>query len=206
MPPTLTPPPTVDVAKVQTEAAGTAVAQMAQNATATAAAIPTSTATPTPTATPQPTVTSTPTTKPTAKPSNTPKAEITLELSGMRYEKWGRPVRGCSAFDDNSCVRKFNLEISLTNHTDKAIDEWYPDFHSNGGSLLFTCFYVYSAEGFPSVPPGEKRTVTFASFCELNEYVKDMLLKVNDKEQRRCFSPEGVIIACAVGAQTSACK
>jgi len=186
----------MDVAKVQTEAVSTAMTRVAADATSTAAAIPTPTATSTPTSTPTSTATLTPTTKPTARPTNTPKPEITLELSGMRYETWGRPARGCAAFDDNSQVRKFNLEVTLTNHTDKTIDEWYPEFHSNGGGQLFTCFYVYSAEGFPSVPSGEQRTVTFASFCELNEYVKDMLVKVNNKDYRRCFTQEGTLVTC----------
>lgn len=212
VPPTLTPAPTVDVAAVQTAAAATVVARVAAEATATAAAIPTPTATavptntprptdtplptntPLPTDTPLPTATATPTPKP--KPTKTPTPVVILELTGMRYETWGNPQHGCSSFDNKTVVRKFNLELTLTNPTDQAIRDWYPDFYSNGGRLLLTCFYVYSAEGFPTVPPGEKRTVTFASFCSLDEYVKEMKMTVLEKEYRRCFSPEGAVVAC----------
>jgi hypothetical protein len=206
VPPTLTPAPTVDVAAVQTAAAATVVARVAAEATATVAAIPTPTATPVPTNTPRPTdtplptntplpaATATPTAKP--KPTKTPTPAISLDLTGMRYEQWGKPQHGCASFDDRAVVRKFNLEMTLTNHTGEAIREWYPDFYGAGGSLLTTCFYVYSAEGFPSIPPGESRTVTFASFCDTNDYVKEMKLTVLEKEYRRCFGPGGAIIAC----------
>jgi hypothetical protein len=212
VPPTLTPAPTIDVAAVQTAAAATVVARVTAEATATAAAIPTPTATPVPTNTPRPTdtplptntplptdtplptATAAPTSKP--KPTKTPTPAISLDLTGMRYEQWGSPQHGCSSFDDRTLVRKFNLEMTLTNHTGEAIREWYPDFYGAGGNLLITCFYVYSAEGFPSVPPGESRTVTFASFCDTNDYVKEMKLTVREKEYRRCFGPDAVIIAC----------
>jgi len=193
-PPTPTVPPTLDVAPIQTAAAATVLARVAAEASATTAAIPTATATPLPTETPLPTQTATDTPRP--KPSKTPTPAISLELTNMRYEQWGKPVHGCSGFDDRSMVRKFNLEMTITNHTKEAIREWYPDFYGAGGSLLVTCYYVYSAEGFPSVPPGESRTVTFASFCDLNDYVKEMKLKVLEKEYRRCFAPGGTIIAC----------
>jgi hypothetical protein len=206
VPPTLTPAPTVDVAAVQTAAAATVVARVAAEATATAAAIPTPSATPLPTNTPQPThtllptetslptATATPTPKP--KPIKTPTPAVILDLAGMRYESWGNPQQGCASFDDRNVVRKFNLEITLTNQSEQAIRDWYPDFYSNGGRLLLTCFYVYSAEGFPTVPPGEKRTVTFASFCNRDEYVEEMKMTVLEKEYRRCFSPDGALIPC----------
>jgi hypothetical protein len=212
VPPTLTPAPTVDVAAVQTAAAATVVARVAAEATATAAAIPTPSATPLPTNTPQPTdtllptktplptdtplptATATPTPKP--KPIKTPTPAVILDLAGMRYESWGNPQQGCASFDDRNVVRKFNLEITLTNTTDQAIQDWYPDFYSNGGRLLLTCFYVYSAEGFPTVPPGEKRTDTFASFCNRDEHVEEMKMTVLEKEYRRCFSPEGALVPC----------
>jgi hypothetical protein len=113
----------------------------------------------------------------------------------MRYEQWGRPVEGCRQFDNKSAVRKFNVEITLTNNSTQAVKEWYPDFYANTGRLLLTCYYVYG-EGFPPVSPGEERTVTFASFAEQNEYVQEMRMTVLGNEYRRCFSPEGEVIPC----------
>jgi len=194
--PTLTPQPTVNVAAIQTAAAATVVAQVALDATATAVAVPTRTLTPTPTDTPLPTATSTNTPKPAPKPSKTPTPATILELSGMRYETWGNPQHGCSSFDNSTLVRKFNLEIKLTNQSSQAVREWYPDFYSHTGRLVLTCFYVYSAEGFPTVPPGESRTVTFASFCNLDEYIAEMKMKVLEVEHHLCFTPEGSLGPC----------
>lgn len=165
--------------------------------TATPSATATSTATPTQTATPTHTATSTATPRPTLPPppTSTPTPAVSLELTGMRYEQWGRPVEGCRRFDNSSPVRKFNLEITLTNNSTQAVKEWYPDFYANTGRLLLTCFYVYG-EGFPPVPPGEERTVTFASFAEPHEYVQEMRVTVLGTEYRRCFSPEGALTPC----------
>ena len=65
-------------------------------------------------------------------------------------------------------VRKFNFTVVLQNSSDKMIEvnEWYAQGYV-GGRQLVTCFYGYGT-GFPSVPAGEARTVTFASFLENN--------------------------------------
>jgi hypothetical protein len=170
-------------------------ARVLADLTATAAARPTATPSATASSTPEPTATPTPVPV-TPKPTRTPVPAITLTLANMRYERWGRPVRGCAAFNDRDGVRKFNLEITLQNDTDATIEDWYPTFNSSSGGVLLTCFYVYSMEGFPSVPPGESRTVTFASFCEMSEYVADMRVTINDVEYHRCFAPEGPIVTC----------
>lgn len=208
---TSTAPPTADVSAVQTAAAATVMAQVAVQLTATAAAMPTDTPVPTPTNTLRPTPTFTATPPPTATatqtrtvtpsptspppPTSVPRPAISLDLSGMRYEQWGRPVEECRRFDNGSPVRKFNLELTLTNHSTQAVKDWYPDFYANTGRLLLTCYYLYG-EGFPPVPPGEARTVTFASFAEQNEYVQEMRMNVLGKDYRRCFTPEGAITPC----------
>jgi len=174
-------------------AAAATIEQQGKNATATAGAIA---AQATATAAAIPTATTAPTRPPvTRAPTVAPTAAFTLDLRNMRYEQWGRPVRGCLAFDNSRPVRKFNLEITLTNNTGAAIEEWFPDFYANNGSLLWTCWYFYG-DGFPTVPPGESREVTFAAFCEPEEYVAEMKVKINDQEIRRCFGPEGALIAC----------
>jgi hypothetical protein len=216
IPPTATPvPPTVDVAAIKTAAAATVLAQLAADQTATAAARPTNTPLPTatntsqPTATPTPQPTARPTTppppataapaQPTAAPKPTQAAAggFTINLINIRYEQWGRPdpVKGCQAFDDKNPVRKFNVDITVTNNSSRMIEDWYPGFWSNTGKLLRTCFYVYGG-GFPAIPVGESRTVTFAAFCELNEAVVLMRMDILDQQVYRCFSPSGAIVAC----------
>ena len=186
---------TANIVAVQTVAAATVEARIVADLTATAAAHPTATLTATPSATPEPTAP--PTAVPvTPRPTATLVPAITLTLSNMRYETWGRPVLGCLAFDDSDPVRKFNLEVTLQNDTDATIEDWYPVFVSSALNELYTCFYVYSEEGFPVVPSGESRTVTFASFCEQNEYVAGMYVVINDVEFIRCFSPDGALVAC----------
>ena len=113
----------------------------------------------------------------------------------MRYERWGRPAQGCARFDDRSEVRKFNLELTLKNESEEKIEEWYPVFYTNGGRELLTCFYLYWGV-FGALDPEAEMTVTFASFCETNEYVAEMRLSVFEVEYRRCFSPEGTLVGC----------
>jgi hypothetical protein len=171
--------PTVDVAAIRTSAAGTVAAQLVSALTATALAFPT----------PEP-----PTETPLPRPTEPPAFDITLE--GMRYEPWGRPVDGCSkGFDDNSMVRKFNVEVTLENHSRQGIRDWFPEFFADSGRLLITCFYVYGT-GFPVVQPDEARTVTFASFAELDEYVAEVRFCLPDGTYRYCFAPKGVLIDC----------
>jgi hypothetical protein len=193
---TATPPPASPTPEPTSTSTSTTKPTRAPQPTVTPAP-PTATVTGTSTATPKPTAT---TPKPTAPvpppPSSTPTpTTISLVLSGMRYEQWGRPVEGCRRFDNKSAVRKFNVEITLTNNSTQAIKEWYPDFYANTRRLLLTCYYVYG-EGFPPVSLGEERTVTFASFAELDEYVSEMRMTVLGNEYRRCFSPEGEVMPC----------
>ena len=201
-----TPTATVDIAAVQTVAAGTAVAQLAANLTATAAAQPTVTPVP-PTATPvPPTATKPPAptaTKAPALPTNTPvptkapASAVSVVFEDLSYEKWGRPVNNsCRAFDDANVVRKFNTRIRVKNQSDKTIEEdWYPKFYASSGREVLTCFYVHLGALLVLPPQGEV-TITYASFCDNSEYIKEMKLEVLEQTLRYCFSPEGKVIAC----------
>ena len=199
VPPTQTPPPTVDIAAVQAAAIATALSQFSAQLTATAQAIPSATATAAPTDTPLPTNTTAapPTSTPKPRPTATPPQAVTMKLAGMRYERWGRPQGGCGSFDDKSAVRKFNLELTLTNTGSKAItpEDWYPVFYSNGGRELVTCYYLHLGVLF-ELAPGASITITFASFCELDEYVAKMRLEVFDEAHWQCFDEAGNLAAC----------
>jgi hypothetical protein len=147
-----------------------------------------------PTAAPKPTPV-----PPTAPPAPTPTTALKFAVSAAntRYEQWGRPKGGCSSFDNQSAVRKFNVDITVKNQSAQALSEWYPCFWANDGRLLFTCFYGYKGDtGFPAIAPGEAKTVTFASFCELGETVARMSLVIQGQEFARCFTAQGTPIDC----------
>jgi len=123
---------------------------------------------------------------------------LTIEVKG--YEQWGRPVgvpNRCSRFDNGNPVRKFNVGVQVQNNSTETIkaDEWYPEFFSNTGGELVACYYVYGT-GFPGIPPGENRHVTFAVFAEQNEYVREMKIQIFGEEYRRCFSAAGSLEPC----------
>ena len=124
-------------------------------------------------------------------------------LSGMRYEQWGRPRNDrCDGFDDNSAVRKFNLETIFTNNTEEEFEFWteetfvprYPAFYANSGRELVACFYIHLGV-IGAIPPEGALTITFAAFCNLDEYVAEMRFEAWP-EFRRCFSPEGQEVGC----------
>ena len=120
---------------------------------------------------------------------------MTLNIRG--YEKWGAPVGGCASFDNAHPIKKFNIDITVTNKTSKVVVDWYPTFLSNSGTKARTCYYPYGpSSGFPSIPIGDSRNVTFAAFVENNEYVSEMRMFIEDSVLRRCFSEGGKEIPC----------
>jgi len=195
--------PTLDAQAVQEAAIATLVARMS-------AATPTSQDTPTSTAedalkklaTMVPSDTAQPTQPPlpsrTPRPTSTPQISLSIDLTGMHYEAWGKPVNdACRQFDDSHPMRKFQLEISLYNGSRQKITEWYPEFYANSGRLVITCFYGHgNVKGFPEIPAGESRTVTFAAFAENNEYITQMKMVALGQEFRRCFNKSGALINC----------
>jgi hypothetical protein len=192
---TATPIPTLDAEAIKQAAVATLVARMSA-ATPTVAASATSSAgdalkklptdTPLPTFTPEPT------------PVPTPVVSVSIDLLNMHYEAWGSPVNNaCQQFDDSHPMRKFQLEITIYNGSRQKITEWYPDFYTSGGRLVTTCFYgIGNLKGFPEVPAGEKRTITFAAFAENSEYIKSMKMVVLGLELRRCFGTSGALVGC----------
>jgi hypothetical protein len=194
--PTSTPPPvTVDVAAIITAAAGTAVAQFVAELTATAAVPP-------PSATPPPPPPSTATPEP-VEPDQSPTPEATqpptvlVQVSGMRYEPWGRPMRDCGSYDDKQPVRRFAVELTLVNTSQETINARYPRFQTAEGRPLETCFYPYDRNAlFPPVPPGESRTVTLAIFCETHETVARMDMVVGQATSQVCFGAGGDTVRC----------
>lgn len=186
--PTPTSMPTIDQAAVQAAAIATMVARMSVDTTATAQAASraiqsTATLTAVPTDTPVPTASS--------------DTAIWIELQGMHYETWGSPVNGCKQFDDSQPCRKFQLEVTLHNDTRQKITDWYPQAYSNTGRELLVCFYGYNAGiGFPDVPAGEKRPVTFAVFTNNDEYVRRMKVTALGSVYQNCFSRSGVLVDC----------
>lgn len=158
---------------------------------------------------PKPTATATrvyvPPPPPSATPTNiyvlptaTPPNPYTLYLTVRGYEQWGRPNPSCSeGFNDKSPVRRFTVDFTLVNGSAWSIDDWFPTFYA-GGRQLYTCYYGYNdTPGVPSVPPGGTRTVTFAAFAELSEYVTRMSLSIGNQQFQRCFAPyDGHEVPC----------
>ena len=194
---TATATPTLDAEAIKQAAVATLVARMSAT-TPTAEASPTSTAgdalkklpTSAPTDTPVPTN--------TPEPTPTPAPSTSIDLTGMHYEAWGSPSNNaCQQFDDSHPMRKFQLEITVYNSSRQKITDWYPEFYASNGRLVVTCFYGHgNVKGFPEVPAGENRTVTFAAFAENSEYIKRMKMIVLGQELRRCFNTSGALIGC----------
>ncbi len=100
-------------------------------------------------------------------------------------------------FDNRSAVRKFNVEVIVTNNSAQNIDDWDFVFYNNtGGPVIITCYYFYGA--ILPIHPGEARSVTFAAFLENDQYVGQMEMSFEPQHYtyRRCFTPEGVLKGC----------
>ena len=121
----------------------------------------------------------------------------------MRYETWGRPVgepNPCSAFNNGDPVRKFNVNVVLTNNGSTTSGFWYVDAYDSNGALLVTCFYVY---GYPSVPPGASVAVTWAAFTNNDTWVRKYVTSVYDENNEniiatftQCFGGAGELTGC----------
>ncbi len=139
-----------------------------------------------------------PTTAPAPRPAPTQPPHVELDFNARGYEQWGRPVgqpNPCRLFDNSSGVRKFNMDITVTNKSQELITHWFPAFYANTGRELLTCWYTYG-DTFPSVPAGGSAVVTFAVFAELGEYVSEVRLIILGREYRRCYSSEGATMDC----------
>ncbi len=168
--------------------------------------------TPAPTATPYPTYTPYPTATPMPRapqsqpqqPTNTPipaataLPAYTVTLGrNVTYEPWGRPMDpgGCKGpYDDESPVRRFTVEIILTNNSNRFIpDHWSPVFISASGRPIPTCIWYYNNT---VVQPGEIINVTFATHLESNDWVSALLFEELGYPLTICLSPSGQMISC----------
>ncbi len=215
-PATNTPAPTATAAPTDTPVPPTITPTATATATNTNTPTPTATTTPTdtpipptdtpvpPTDTPLPPTNTPVPARPTntpvpPKPTNTspPVGQYNMVVNVRGYEQWGRPNGGCSSFSNGSPVRKFNVDITVTNRSTQTVVNWYPTFLNNLGAAAVTCYYGYSGgPSFPTIPVGQSRNVTFAAFVEQNQYVAEMRMYIENTSLRRCFSPNGPETLC----------
>jgi hypothetical protein len=162
--------------------------------------------TPYPTYTPPPT--SAPTRKPTAKPKpptaepakpSHPPAPYSVTIVKIEPEPWGRPTdpNGCSGpYNDRDPVKRFTIEIALTNHSESTIpDGWAPDFYAASGQVPKTCKWYYD-QGDQAVSPGETTYVTFGTHTELSDWVNRMVLNELGYQTAWCFDAGGRVVGC----------
>jgi hypothetical protein len=194
-----------------TSAQATAVKATANaNATATVRAGWTPTSTPTktppPTATRPPQPTNTPGPSPTPRPPDTavpptaPPSALSAGFTDMRYESWGRPQGGCGAFNDNDPVRKFNVNVTVTNNGSAPTGLWGVVAYDSNGNRALACFYFY---GDWSVAPGQSKSVTWAAFTDNGTYIRQFTVIVLDQQNNneigrvtQCFGPNGELSGC----------
>jgi hypothetical protein len=175
----------------------------------TATPYPTYTPVPTqpPTATPYPTYTLYPTATPQppqqatntpVPPGTTAPAPYSVIIGGnVVYEPWGRPVDpdGCNGpYDDESPVRRFTVEVILTNNSKQFIpDHWSPTFVSAKGRSLPTCIWYYNNT---AVQPDEIINVTFATHLESDDWVSALLFNELNYPLSVCLNPGGQMMSC----------
>ncbi len=180
----------------------------------TATPYPTYTPVPTeaPTATPYPTYTLYPTATPRPAPAQAQPPQPTTTLvptattlppytvtlgRNVVYEPWGRPANpdGCNGpYDDESPVRRFTVEVILTNNSNRFIpDHWSPVFISASGNPLPTCIWYYNNT---TVQPGEIIDVTFATHTEANDWVKALVFDELNYTLTVCLGPSGQAVSC----------
>lgn len=122
----------------------------------------------------------------------------TLELGSQhRYEEpWGWD-RGnpCEAwqtgnFDDTKPnYRGFNVELLLTNHSDKKIpDQWPISFTTAKGQSVQACYYAYAGSG---PPPKATSSVTFFTVVEKGDYVEKITLDLEGQIVQLCLDGRG---------------
>jgi hypothetical protein len=176
----------------------------------TATPYPTYTPFPTavPTATPYPTYTPYPTATPRPRPvepTSTPVPPTAASLPpytvilgrNVSYEPWGRPADpgGCKGpYDDRSPVRRFTVEVILTNNSNRYIpDAWYPTFYSAKGRSLPACIWYYNNT---AVQPGESTDVTFATHLEGDDWVTALVFDELNYTVSICLNGAGQQVAC----------
>jgi len=165
--------------------------------------------TPQPTATPYPTYTPYPTPTPVIRPTqprptdtpvptaaSLPPYSVTLGHNVV-YEPWGRPLDpdGCNGpYNDESPVRRFTVEVILTNNSNSFIpDGWGPTFYTASGQIPPTCTWYYENI---AVQPGEIINVTFATHVEANDWVSALVFDELGYTATLCLNGSGQMVAC----------
>jgi len=163
--------------------------------------VPTATPYPTytlfPTATPRPQPVQQPTQTPVPTPTSSP-APFTVTLGrNVSYEPWGRPTDpgGCRGpYNDESPVRRFTVEIILTNNSNQFIPDWWtPTFVSAKGRPLPTCIWYYNNT---VVQPDETINVTFATHLEADDWVAALVFDELNYTLSICLNGGGQQVPC----------
>ncbi len=150
--------------------------------------------------------------QPVGQPSNTGDAVVVKEASPIpkddglyelavgnqhRYEEpWGWDKGDpCTAwqtgdFDDTKpYYRGFNVELLLTNNSDKKVpDDWPISFTTVNGKNVKACYYGYPGSG---PPPGATSSVTFFTVVEQGDYVNTITLSLEDQTIKICLDGRG---------------
>jgi hypothetical protein len=139
-----------------------------------------------------------PTSTPVSPPTATPVPPYTIILGGnVHYEPWGSPgnPNGCGGpYDDERPVRRFYLQVLLTNNSRRYISEgWGPTFISASGASLPTCVFYYENL---VVDPGETIDVTYGTHLPTGDYVKALVFDILNHTEVICLSPGGTKISC----------
>jgi hypothetical protein len=124
-------------------------------------------------------------------PTPAPPPYLVILGNNRVYEPWGRPTDpdGCNGpYDDNSPMRRFTIEVVVTNYSSVPIpDGWLPTFISASGASLVSCQWYYVNT---EVQTGETTDVTFATHVQTSDWVRAMQFNF----------PLGVVTICLNGA------
>ncbi len=193
--PTATPYPTYTVVPTEVSTA-TPYPTYTPYPTPVPTATPYPTYTPYPTATPRPRSTQRPTDTPVPTATALPAYSVVLGRN-ITYEPWGRPLDsgGCKGpYDDESPVRRFTVEVILTNNSNRFIpDHWSPTFVSASGRPLPTCIWYYNNT---AVQPDETINVTFATHLETDDWVSALVFDELGYTLAVCLNPSGQAVPC----------
>jgi hypothetical protein len=102
---------------------------------------------------------------------------------------------GCNPpYNDQDPVRRFTIEVILTNHSNQYIpDGWAPTFFTAHGGVPPTCIWYYDNQG---VQPGEVINVTFATHVEMGDWVRAMVFDELNYEVTVCFNAAAQVVSC----------
>ena len=127
------------------------------------------------------------------------------EASALQTYKWDAPLTqrsnpppfvddGNGPYDDESPMRRFTVEVILTNNSNRFIpDHWSPVFISAAGRPLPTCIWYYNNT---VVQPDEMINVTFDTHTEADDWVSALMFDEIGYTLTLCLSPSGQVVSC----------